>query len=81
MPPPKARVRSGERSRSSTSRDWSASTARILVGVELFGFVGAMLAIPAAGALQVVIKAARREYHQSRLRVDQPRGGSSPFRR
>lgn len=53
----------------------------VLVGVELFGFVGAMLTIPAAGALQVVIKAARREYHQSRLRVDQPRGGSSPFRR
>jgi predicted PurR-regulated permease PerM len=28
----------------------------VLLGVELFGFVGALLAIPAAGAMQVVIK-------------------------
>jgi predicted PurR-regulated permease PerM len=28
----------------------------VLLGVELFGFVGALLAIPAAGAMQVMIK-------------------------
>jgi len=28
----------------------------VLVGVELFGFVGALLAIPAAGVIQVIVK-------------------------
>ncbi len=39
----------------------------VLVGIELFGFVGALLAIPAAGAIQVVAKAAwaeRPEHHR-----------------
>ena len=28
----------------------------VLVGVELFGFLGALLAIPAAGVIQVVVR-------------------------
>jgi predicted PurR-regulated permease PerM len=41
----------------------------VLVGVELFGFVGAVLAIPVAGAIQVAVKAGHREYYLSRLRI------------
>jgi predicted PurR-regulated permease PerM len=39
----------------------------VLIGVEVFGFVGAMLAIPVAGALQVAIKAGRQEYRHSQV--------------
>ena len=28
----------------------------VLVGVELFGFLGALLAIPAGGAIQIVVR-------------------------
>jgi predicted PurR-regulated permease PerM len=38
----------------------------VLVGVELYGFLGALLAIPAAGVIQVV---ARDVYDQSRGRL------------
>lgn len=47
----------------------------VLIGVEIFGFVGAMLAIPAAGAAQVAVKAGRHEYYRSRLGVDDLVGG------
>ena len=33
----------------------------VLVAVELFGLIGALLAVPVSGALQVVVKAVRRE--------------------
>lgn len=39
----------------------------VLVGVEMLGFAGAVLAIPLAGSLQVVIKAVRRETLRDRL--------------
>lgn len=39
----------------------------VLVGVELFGFVGALLAIPVAGALQVAVRAARQEARTEKL--------------
>ncbi|MCU1395879.1 MAG: hypothetical protein JWM34_4307 [Ilumatobacteraceae bacterium] len=39
----------------------------VLVGVELFGFLGALLAVPASGALQVIIKAARQEHGREQL--------------
>lgn len=35
----------------------------VLVGVELFGFVGALLAIPAAGVLQVIVKDVYAQRH------------------
>jgi predicted PurR-regulated permease PerM len=38
----------------------------VLVGVELFGFLGALLAIPAGGVIQVV---ARDLYDQTRGRL------------
>jgi predicted PurR-regulated permease PerM len=41
----------------------------VLIGAEVFGFVGAILAIPMAGATQVAIKAGRHEYYQNRLRI------------
>jgi predicted PurR-regulated permease PerM len=43
----------------------------VLVGVELFGFLGALLAIPVAGAIQVVGKAVARERRRRRLVLDQ----------
>jgi predicted PurR-regulated permease PerM len=43
----------------------------VLVGVELFGFLGALLAIPVAGAIQVVGKAIARERRRGRLVLDQ----------
>lgn len=33
----------------------------VLLAVELFGFVGALLAVPVSGALQVIVKAVRQE--------------------
>lgn len=39
----------------------------VLVGVELFGILGALLAVPASGALQVIIKAARLEHQREHL--------------
>jgi len=39
----------------------------VLVGVELFGILGALLAVPASGALQVIIKAARQEHQREQL--------------
>jgi predicted PurR-regulated permease PerM len=41
----------------------------VLVGVQLFGFVGAVLAIPVAGALQVAIRAVWLEVHTARLEL------------
>jgi predicted PurR-regulated permease PerM len=49
----------------------------VLIGVEVFGFVGAVLAIPIAGALQVAVKAGRQEYYQDRLRLGEPLPGST----
>ena len=42
----------------------------VLIGVEVFGLVGAVVAIPIAGALQVAMKAGWHEYHQDQLRID-----------
>jgi len=39
----------------------------VLVGVELFGIIGALLAVPVSGAIQVAVKAARREWKHDRL--------------
>ena len=39
----------------------------VLVGVEMLGFAGAVLAIPLAGSLQVIMKAVRRESRRDRL--------------
>jgi len=39
----------------------------VLVGVELFGIIGAVLAVPVSGAVQVAIKAVRRERDRDRL--------------
>ncbi len=41
----------------------------VLLGVEIFGFIGALLAVPASGAVQVAIKAIRQERHRERLVV------------
>jgi predicted PurR-regulated permease PerM len=51
----------------------------VLIGVELFGFLGALLAIPAGGALQIVV----REVWRTRVRrgievVDAPLGHPVP---
>jgi predicted PurR-regulated permease PerM len=39
----------------------------VLAGVELFGIVGALLAVPISGAVQVAVKAARHEFTRDRL--------------
>jgi predicted PurR-regulated permease PerM len=39
----------------------------VLVGAELFGILGALLAVPASGALLVIIKSARLEYQREAL--------------
>jgi len=41
----------------------------VLVGAELLGFTGAVLAIPVAGSLQVAAKAAWHERARERLEV------------
>jgi predicted PurR-regulated permease PerM len=53
----------------------------ILVGVELFGFIGALLAIPAAGVLQVVVRDLY-ENRQGRLKPEPTVGADEvPVRR
>jgi predicted PurR-regulated permease PerM len=42
----------------------------VLLGVEVFGITGALLAIPIVGALQVAVRAGWHEYHQDHLRID-----------
>ena len=55
----------------------------VLVGAELFGILGALLAVPASGALLVIIKSARLEYQREALILpdgmhdDDERAGSS----
>ncbi len=45
----------------------------VLIGAEVFGITGAVLALPIAGALQVAVKAGWHEYYQDQLRIgDQP---------
>jgi predicted PurR-regulated permease PerM len=39
----------------------------VLFAVELFGIVGALLAVPVSGALQVIVKATRQNYAQEQL--------------
>jgi predicted PurR-regulated permease PerM len=39
----------------------------VLLAVEVFGIVGALLAVPVSGALQVVIKAIRQERQREQL--------------
>ncbi len=39
----------------------------VLVSVAVFGFVGALLAVPVSGAIQVAVKAARSERQRERL--------------
>ena len=39
----------------------------VLVGVELFGILGALLAVPASGALQVIVKSVRQEHKREQL--------------
>jgi predicted PurR-regulated permease PerM len=39
----------------------------VLAGVELFGILGALLAVPVSGALLVTVKAARQEFSRDRL--------------
>jgi predicted PurR-regulated permease PerM len=41
----------------------------VLLGVEIFGFIGALLAVPASGAMQVVAKAVKQERNRERLVV------------
>ena len=41
----------------------------VLIGVEIFGITGALLAIPLVGALQVAVRAGWHEYHQDHLRI------------
>jgi len=41
----------------------------VLIGVEVFGITGALLAIPIVGALQVAVRAGWHEYHQDHLRI------------
>lgn len=51
----------------------------VLVGVELFGILGALLAVPVSGALQVIVKAARQEHSHEQFvlpdNMDEPQGG------
>jgi len=44
----------------------------VLLGVELFGIVGALLAIPVAGSVQIVVKAIRDERMRDRLHLAEP---------
>ena len=39
----------------------------VLVGVELVGILGALLAVPVSGALQVIVKAVRQEHQREQL--------------
>ena len=44
----------------------------VLIGVELFGFLGALLAIPAGGALQIVIREVWQFRHPPGVAADDP---------
>lgn len=48
----------------------------VLLAVELFGFLGALLAVPVSGALQSIVVAVRQEHRRERLvlpdQVDEP---------
>ena len=44
----------------------------VLIGVELFGFVGALLAVPISGALQVVVKSIAVERQREKLVLPDP---------
>lgn len=39
----------------------------VLLGVEVFGLLGALLAVPVSGAMQVIVKAARQEHQREQL--------------
>lgn len=39
----------------------------VLLAVELFGIVGALLAVPVSGAFQVVVKATRQHHSRDQL--------------
>jgi predicted PurR-regulated permease PerM len=41
----------------------------VLLGVEIFGFLGALLSVPLSGAVQVAVKAIRQERSRERLVV------------
>jgi predicted PurR-regulated permease PerM len=49
----------------------------LLIGVQLFGLIGALLAIPAAGIIQVVAVDVYRERQARRARTEEERGGAS----
>ena len=44
----------------------------VLAGGQLFGFIGVLLALPAAAALAVLVRYAGRRWKQSRLYLEQP---------
>jgi predicted PurR-regulated permease PerM len=50
----------------------------VLAGVELFGIVGALLAVPVSGAVQVAVKAARQELTHDRLVLPTTYDSSAP---
>ncbi len=47
----------------------------VLLAAELYGILGALLAVPASGALQVIITAVRQERQYERLVLPEIRGG------
>ena len=47
----------------------------VLIGVELLGIVGALVAIPAGGILQVIV---RDIYHERKLRLGEPEASTEP---
>lgn len=53
----------------------------VLVGVELFGVIGALLAIPLAGSVQVLFKEIRRETTRNRLVLPDDEAVPLPVRR
>ena len=44
----------------------------VLLGVELFGFLGALLAVPVSGALQVIVKSIAIERQREKLVLPDP---------
>jgi predicted PurR-regulated permease PerM len=54
----------------------------VLLSVSIFGFIGAVLAVPASGAIQVAVKAVQAERRRERLViVDAPTGRRRRWRR
>jgi predicted PurR-regulated permease PerM len=47
----------------------------VLIGVELLGIVGALVAIPAGGILQVIV---RDIYHERKIRLGEPEASTEP---